>query len=165
MTPIESQVLSKVTTVLTNLGLEWAIKTSDGEVHGNLKIEPPKEAKPKKREPIYPYGTLKAHLDAQGIGNITINTHKVISTGNMDAEVVRRSICSYGSQHWGNGTYKTAITADRKGIEITRFDKQTAKFMKEDPLAELLSGLEAPQEPKKSFIDSLRLPPNFRPSR
>ncbi len=164
MTPIESQVLSKVTAVLANLGLEWAIKTSDGEIHGNLKIESQK-AKPKKREAIYGYGVLKKHLEAQGISSISINTHKVISAGGMDAEVVRRSICSYGSQHWGNGTYKTAITADRKGVEVTRFDKQTAKFMKEDPLAELLSGLEAPQEPKKSFIDALRLPPNFRQSR
>ena len=45
MTPIESQVLAKVTNVLSNLGLEWAIKTSDGEVHGNLKIEQPKPRK------------------------------------------------------------------------------------------------------------------------
>jgi hypothetical protein len=161
MTPIESQVLSKVTTVLTNLGLEWAIKTSDGEVHGNLKIEAPK-AKPKKRESIYGYGVLKAHLEAYGIDKIMVNTHAVIPTGGMDAEVVRRSICSYGSQNWGNGTYKTKLTADRKGVEVTRFDAQTAKFMKEDPLADLMSGLEAPQEPKKSFIESLRLPSNFR---
>jgi hypothetical protein len=165
MTPIESQVLSKVTAVLANLGLEWAIKTSDGEVHGNLKIEPPKEAKKKKREAVYGYGVLKAHLESQGISGIAINTHKVISAGGMDAEVVRRSICSYGSQHWGNGTYKTTLTADRKGVEVTRFDKQTAKFMKEDPLAELLSGLEAPQEPKKSAFESLRLPNGFRITR
>ena len=161
MTPIESQVLAKVTNVLSNLGLEWAIKTSDGEVHGNLKIEQPKPAKPKKREPIYPYGTLKAHLDAQGIGSITTNTHKVISTGGMDPEVVRRSICSYGSQHWGNGTYKTKLTADKKGVEVTRFDAQTAQFLKNDPLGDLFADLEEPSQ-KKGFIDSLRLPSNFR---
>jgi len=164
MTPIESQVLSKVTAVLANLGLEWAIKTSDGEIHGNLKVEAPKPSK-KKRDCFYPYGTLKAHLDSQGIGNIAVNTHKVISTGGMDPEVVRRSVCSYGSQHWGNGTYKTAITADKKGIEITRFDKQTAQFLKNDPLGDLLSGLEAPQEPKKSAFESLRLPNGFRITR
>lgn len=164
MTPIESNVLNKIAHVLDGLGIEWAAKTSDGQVHGNLKLEPPKPAKTKKREPIYPYGTLKAHLDAQGINSIAVNTHKVISTGGMDAEVVRRSICSYGSQHWGNGTYKTKITADKKGVEVTRFDKQTAQFLKEDPLADLLSGLED-TTPKRSMLDSLRLPPNFRPSR
>ena len=164
MTPIESQVLNKVATVLANLGVEWAIKTSDGQVHGNLKVEPPKPVK-KKRDSIYPYGTLKAHLDSQGLGNIAINTHKVISTGGMDAEVVRRSICSYGSQHWGNGTYKTAITADKKGVEVTRFDKATAQFLKEDPLGDLLD-LEAPTPtPKKSLVETLRLPPNFRITR
>lgn len=138
MKPIEKQMIEKVATVLNNLGMEWAIKDSDGVVHVTLKVEPPKPVK-KKRDSIYPYGTLKAHLDAQGLGSITVNTHKVISAGGMDAEVVRRSICSYGSQHWGNGTYKTKLTADKKGVEVTRFDKQTAQFLKEDPLADLLS--------------------------
>jgi hypothetical protein len=131
-------------------------------VHGNLKLEHPK---PKKKPSVYGYGVLKTHLDANGIDKIMVNTHAIIPTGGMDAEIVRRSICSYGSQHWGNGTYKTKLTADRKGVEVTRFDKQTAKFMKEDPLAELLSGLEAPQEPKKSAFESLRLPNGFRITR
>lgn len=93
MKPIEKQIIEKVSAVLTNLGMEWAIKDSDGLVHGNLQVQHP-ELKKKKRDPIYPYGTLKAHLDAQGIGSIAVNTHKVISTGGMDPEVVRRSICS-----------------------------------------------------------------------
>lgn len=141
MKPIEKQIIDKVSAVMNNLGMEWAIKDSDGTVHGNLKVEETK-AKKKRRDPVYPYGTLKAHLDAQGIGNIAVNTHKVISTGGLDAEVVRRAVCSYGSQNWGNGTYKTALTADRKGIEITRFDKQTADFLssKNDLLADVLKG-------------------------
>lgn len=141
MKPIEKQMLDKVSAVLGHLGMEWAIKTSDGVVHGTLKVEAPKSAK-KKRDPIYPYGTLKAHLNKCGINNIMVNTHAIIPTGGMDAEVVRRSICSHGSQNWGNGTYKTAITPDRKGIEVTRFDKQTAEFLKNDPLADILKGWE-----------------------
>jgi hypothetical protein len=138
MKPIESQIIAKVSAVLNNLGMEWAIKDSDGTVHGNLQVEPPKPAK-KKREAIYGYGVLKAHLDACGIDKIMVNTHAIIPTNGMEAEVVRRSICSYGSQHWGNGTYKTKLTADKKGVEVTRFDKQTAQFLKQDPLADLLS--------------------------
>jgi hypothetical protein len=138
MKPIESQIIAKVSAVLNNLGMEWAIKDSDGTVHGNLQVEQPK-AKPKKREAIYGYGVLKAHLDACGIDKIMVNTHAIIPTNGMEAEVVRRSICSYGSQHWGNGTYKTKLTADKKGVEVTRFDKQTAQFLKQDPLADLLS--------------------------
>ena len=138
MKPIESQIIAKVSAVLNNLGMEWAIKDSDGTVHGTLQVEQPK-AKPKKRESIYGYGVLKAHLDASGIDKIMVNTHAIIPTGGMEAEVVRRSICSYGSQHWGNGTYKTKLTADKKGVEVTRFDKQTAQFLKQDPLADLLS--------------------------
>lgn len=141
MKPIEKQIIDKVSAVMANLGMEWAIKDSDGLVHGNLKVEPPKPAK-KKRESIYGYGVLKKHLDACGINKIMVNTHAIIPTGGMDAEVVRRSICSYGSQHWGNGTYKTAITPDRKGVEVTRFDKQTAQFLnsKNDLLADVLKG-------------------------
>jgi hypothetical protein len=138
MKPIESQIIAKVSAVLNNLGMEWAIKDSDGTVHGTLQVEQPK-AKPKKRESIYGYGVLKAHLDASGIDKIMVNTHAIIPTGGMDAEVVRRSICSYGSQHWGNGTYKTKLMADKKGVEVTRFDKQTAQFLKNDPLADLLN--------------------------
>lgn len=142
MNTIETKVFNRAVELLEAIGFTYAIKDREGEVHGNLKVESPKPAKPKKREPIYPYGTLRAHLDAQGIGNIQVNTHKVISTGGMDAEVVRRSICSYGSQHWGNKTYKTAITPDRKGIEVTRFDSTIADIMndKADPLADILKG-------------------------
>lgn len=139
MKPVEKQMIDKVSAVLDHLGMEWAIKTSDGVVHGTLKVEPPKPTK-KKREAIYGYGVLKKHLDAYGIDKIMVNTHAIIPAGGMDAEVVRRSICSYGSQHWGNGTYKTSITADRKGVEVTRFDSKTAEFMKSDPLADLLKG-------------------------
>jgi hypothetical protein len=138
MKPIESQIIAKVSSVLDNLGMEWAIKDSDGTVHGNLKVSQP-EPKKKKRDSIYGYGVLKSHLDACGISKIMVNTHAIIPTGGMDAEVVRRSICSYGSQNWGNGTYKTKLTADKKGVEVTRFDKQTAQFLKQDPLADLLN--------------------------
>jgi len=138
VSPVETAVITKVTHVLNQLGLKFAIQDSSGNIHGELK--PAQQAKPKKREPIYPYGTLSNHLDSQGIGSIAVNTHKVISTGGMDPEVVRRSVCSYGSQHWGNGTYKTKITADRKGVEVTRFDNTTAQFLKDDPLADLLKG-------------------------
>jgi hypothetical protein len=139
MKPVEKQMIDKVSAVLDHLGMEWAIKDSDGVVHGTLKVEPAKPAKPKKREAVYGYGVLKAHLDACGINKIMVNTHAIIPTGGMDAEIVRRSICSYGSQHWGNGTYKTKLTSDKKGVEVTRFDKQTAQFLKSDPLADLLN--------------------------
>ena len=69
MKPVEKQMIDKVSAVLDHLGMEWAIKDSDGVVHGTLKVEPPK----------------------------------------------------------------------KKGVEVTRFDAQTAKFLKSDPLADLLN--------------------------
>lgn len=138
VSPVEVAVINKVTHVLSQLGLKFAIQDSSGTIHGELK--PAETTKPKKKAAIYGYGVLKKHLDANGLGSILVNSHKVIPVGSFDPEVVRRSICSHGSKHWGNGTYKTAITPDRKGVEVTRFDNSTAQFLKDDPLADILKG-------------------------
>lgn len=139
MNQIEKEIITKVTSVLDKFGLKYAIKDSEGTIHGELK---PADAEKKgKRSPsIYGYGELRNHIVAHGVTNMAVNSHKVIPVGKFEPEILRRSVCSYGSQHWGNGTYKTKLTADRKGVEVTRFDKETAEFMQKDPLAEILDG-------------------------
>lgn len=137
MNQVEKDIIAKVTNVLNKFNLKYAIKDSDGTIHGELK---PEQAKPKKQAAIYGYGVMKSHLESVGLPNLKVNTHMIVPSGTYDVEIVRRSVCSYASQHWGNATYKTKITPDRKGIEITRFDKETAEFMKKDPLADLLDG-------------------------
>lgn len=138
MNQIEKEIITKVTTVLDKFGLKYAIKDSEGTIHGELK--PAETPKKKKAGAIYGYGVLRSYLQSQGVLNMPVNSHKVIPAGSFDPEVVRGSVCAYASQNWGKGTYKTKLTADKKGVEITRFDKETAEFMKKDPLADILDG-------------------------
>ena len=135
MNQIEKEVLNKVTAVLGKLGLEYAIKDSDGTIHGDLK---PAQAKPKKKSAIYGYGVLSAHLRKTGVTTMMPNTTLQVPVGTFAPEIVRRSIATYGSKNWGNGSYTTSISSQKTYVEVTRFDTTVADFVKNDPLADIL---------------------------
>lgn len=143
MNQIEKSVLAKVTNVLQSLGLKYAIVDSDGNKHGELNVA--QEKKLKRRRSIFPLGELRSHIMPH-LQSILINTTKQIPCGKYPVESVRSSISSYASQMWGSGMYKTHISADKKFVEVTRFDKQVADFMNTDPLGDLFEGLEMPKE-------------------
>jgi hypothetical protein len=138
MNQVENNVLTKVTSVLNSLNLKFAIIDSDGNKHGDLNIEQVK--KPKRRRSIYPLGELRAHIMPH-LTSIMINTTKNIPVGRYQPEIVRGSVSSYATHLWGAGNYKTRVTADKKNVEVTRMDPSVAAFMKHDPVADLLSGL------------------------
>lgn len=143
MNQIEKNVLAKVTNVLQSLGLKYAIVDSDGNKHGDLNVA--QEKKLKRRRSIFPLGELRNHIMPH-LQSILINTTKHVPCGKYPVESVRSSISSYATQLWGAGTYKTHISADKKFVEVTRFDKQVAEFMNSDPLGDLFEGLEIPRE-------------------
>lgn len=138
MNQVEKDVLVKVTSVLNSLNLKFAIVDSDGNKHGDLSLEKPK--KPKRRRSIFPLGELRAHVMPY-MTSTMINTTKQIPADKYGAEVVRASVSSYATQLWGAGNYKTRVTSDKKHVELTRMDPAVASFMKQDPIANLLSGL------------------------
>lgn len=138
MNQVEKNVLAKVTSVLQSLNLKFAIVDSDGNKHGDLNLEQIKKLK--RRRSIYPLGEIRAHITPH-ITSIMINTTKHIPVGSYQAEIVRGSVSSYATQLWGAGNYKTRVTADKKHVEVTRMDPAVAAFMKHDPIADLLSGL------------------------
>jgi len=139
MNQVENSVLNKVTAVLNSLNLKFAIIDSDGNKHGELNIEQVKKLK--RRRSIYPLGELRAHIMPH-MKSIMINTTAHIPVGNYQAEVIRGSASSYATQLWGAGNYKTRVTADKRYVEVTRMDPSVASFMKNDPVADLLSGLD-----------------------
>lgn len=147
MNQIEKNVLAKVTNVLQSLGLKYAIVDSDGNKHGELNVA--QEKKLKRRRSIFPLGELRNHIMPH-LQSILINTTKHVPCGKYPVESVRSSISSYATQLWGAGTYKTHISADKKFVEVTRFDKQVAEFMKSDPLGDLFEGLDVPQNTYES---------------
>jgi hypothetical protein len=138
MNQVEKDVLNKVSNVLQSLNLKFAIIDSDGNKHGDLNIE--KEKKVKRRRSIYPLGELRAHIMPH-LSSIMINTTKNIPVGKYQPEIVRGSVSSYSTQLWGAGNYKTKVSADKRYVEVTRMDPAVASFMKHDPVADLLSGL------------------------
>lgn len=160
MNQVELSVLNKVCGVLKSLDLKFAIVDSDGNKHGDLNIA--EEKKVKRRRSIYPLGELRAYIIPH-MNGLMINSTKLIPAGKYAPEVVRGSVSSYATQMWGSGNYKTRVTDDRKHVELTRFDPQVAAFMKNDPVADLLSGLDdlqaQPKERVRTFdIEALRYP-------
>lgn len=139
MNQVENSVLTKVTAVLNSLNLKFAIVDSDGNKHGDLNIEQTKKVK--RRRSIYPLGELRAYI-MPFMHNVMINTSIKIPASKYSPEVVRGSVSSYATQMWGSGNYKTSVTADKKFVELVRFDPSVATFLKNDPVADLLSGLD-----------------------
>lgn len=138
MNQVEKDVLNKISNVLQSLNIKFAIIDSDGNTHGDLNVV--KDKKVKRRRSIYPLGELRAHIMPH-LSSLMINTTKNIPAGKYDAENVRASVSSYATQLWGKGNYRTKVTADKRQVVVTRMDPAVASFMKHDPVADLLSGL------------------------
>jgi hypothetical protein len=138
MNQVEKDVLNKVSNVLQSLNLKFAIIDSDGNKHGDLNVE--KDKKVKRRRSIYPLGEVRAQIMPH-MASIMINTTKNIPVGKYQPEVIRGSVSSYATQLWGAGNYKTKVSQDKRYVEVTRMDPSVASFMKHDPVADLLSGL------------------------
>lgn len=152
MNQVEASVLNKVFGVLKSLDLKFAIVDSDGNKHGDLNVA--EQKKPKRRRSIYPLGELRAYIMPH-LQGMMINSTKHIPAGKYAAEIVRGSVSSYATQMWGSGNYKTRVSDDRKSVEVTRFDPQVAAFMKNDPVADLLSGLDDLPAPSASRTERL----------
>jgi hypothetical protein len=86
-------------------------------------------------------GELRAYIIPH-MNGMMVNTSKQIPVNKYAPEVVRGSVSSYATQMWGKGNYKTSVTVDKKAVELVRFDPSVATFLKNDPVADLLSGLD-----------------------
>ena len=148
MNQIEKAVLTKVFGVLDSIGVQYAIVDSDGNKHGALNVA--QEKKAKRRRSIYPLGEIKGYIMPY-MQNMMINTTIQIPAGKYDAKILRGSVSSYATQMWGAGNYKSSVSADKKSVEITRFDPQVASFMKNNPVDDLLSGLDDLPTPKPNL--------------
>lgn len=142
MNDIEKSVLAKVNNVLGALKLKYAIIDSEGTVHGDLEVVVPK----KRISAVYGYGVMVKYLKPY-FANFPDSTSKTIPAGNFDAEIVRRSVCNMATKQFGAGAYKTTLTADKKGVVITRLNKDVANFLKDTATDDLFSfeELEVPQ--------------------
>lgn len=152
MNDIEKNVLAKIDGALGALKLKYAIVDSDGVVHGDLQVVVPK----KRIASVYGYGVMIKYLKPY-FANFPDNTSKTIPAGQFDAEIVRRSVCNYATKEFGSGNYKTTLTGDKKGVVITRLNKDVADLLKDNTLDDMfaLEEIEVPQRQS-------RLPRMFR---
>ena len=152
MNDIEKNVLTKINCALGALKLKYAIVDSGGVVHGDLKVVVPK----KRVASIYGYGVMIKHIKPH-FANFPDNTSKTIPAGQYDAEIVRRSVCNMATKEFGAGNYKTTLTGDKKGVVITRLNKDVADLLKDNALDDMfaLEEIEVPQRQS-------RLPRMFR---
>ena len=112
------KALSNAVKLLNAIGVEYAIKDLEGNIHGNGVLETKKKRAPHK----YPYGSLANHvrpyIDACGV-----NQTVTIPVGQFDLDHVYGSTSSIASKTWGNGCHKIGTTPDKKGIVLTRTEK------------------------------------------
>ena len=166
MNNIHAKALTNAIKLLNAIGAKYAIVDSDGNKHGALNVA--QEKKAKRRRSIYPLGEVKGYI-MPFMQGMMINTTKQIPVGPYDAKVIRGSVSSYATQMWGGGNYKSSVTSDKRFVEITRLDPQVAAFMKNNPVDDLLSGLDDLPTPKPTAtnggvafdITRLRLPRNI----
>lgn len=115
---VHQKALTNAIKLLNAIGVEYAVKDFNGNVHGNAVIQEKSKRKPAK----YPYGSLANHvrpyLDSCGV-NQTVH----IPTGQFDIEHVYGSASSIASKQWGNGCHKIGTTDDKKTVIITRTEK------------------------------------------
>lgn len=142
MNDIEKNLLAKIDGALGALKLKYAIVDSDGVVHGDLQVVVPK----KRIASVYGYGVMIKYLKPY-FANFPDNTSKTIPAGQYDAEIVRRSVCNMATKQFGSGNYKTTLTADKKGVVVTRLNKDVAALLKDNTVEDLfaLDDLEIPQ--------------------
>jgi hypothetical protein len=100
--------------VLRALGVEFIIKTPDGQMHehGSLQLQQPAPAKParKKRIVTAPHGTYTSILEASGFNAMEIGDLLVIDPQGYNPESLRSTASSRASRAWGLGSLTTEVT-------------------------------------------------------
>lgn len=149
MNDIEKKVLGNMENALKALKLKYAIIDSDGEVHGELEVVVPK----KRRGSVYGHGVMSNYIKPY-FNTFLDNTSKTIPAGQYDVEIVRGSVCNMATKLFGAGNYKTTLTNDRKGVVVTRLNKDVAAFLKDSAVDDMFSfeEIDVPQRQTRTLF-------------
>lgn len=115
---VHKKALENAIKLLKAIGASYAIKDSEGNLHGDLTAV----SKKKKAPPKYPYGSLANHVKPY-INSCEVNQTVHIPIGQFDIEAVYGSTSSIASKEWGNGCHKIGTTPDKKNVVLTRTEK------------------------------------------
>jgi hypothetical protein len=115
---VHKKALENAMKLLNAIGAQYAIKTAQGELFGELEAK----VKPKRAPAKYPYGSLANHVKPY-IASCAVNQTVTIPIGQFDLDHVYGSTSSIASKEWGNGCHKIGTTSDKKGVVLTRTEK------------------------------------------
>lgn len=115
---LHTKALDNAIKLLKAIGAQYAIKDSEGNLHGDLTAV----SKKKKAPPKYPYGSLASHVKPY-IASCGVNQTVTIPIGAYDLEAIYGSTSSIASKEWGNGCHKIGTTPDKKNVVLTRTEK------------------------------------------
>lgn len=115
---LHTKALDNAIKLLKAIGAQYAIKDSEGNLHGDLTAV----SKKKKAPPKYPYGSLASHVKPY-INSCGVNQTVTIPIGAYDLESIYGSTSSIASKEWGNGCHKIGTTPDKKNVVLTRTEK------------------------------------------
>jgi len=113
MREIENKVLNKAIQMLNALKCDYAIVDSDGNTHGELRIQPSKAKRPLR----YPYGSITKHirpyLEGAKVGDIIR-----IPIKPFDKETIAGSTASLCCKLWGIGHHTAGLSTDGSYVEV-----------------------------------------------
>jgi hypothetical protein len=110
MEAIQLKAVEKAVDLLKAAGVKFYIDFCDGHVinHGDLIIQ--QELPPTGRKGLTaPYGFFAQFLIEAGIENVKVNEVLIIDPKEHPVQRIRGMAASYGSKHWGNGSYITTV--------------------------------------------------------
>lgn len=115
---VHKKALENAMKLLNAIGAQYAIKTAQGELYGELETK----VKPKRQPAKYPYGSLASHVRPY-LDSCAVNQTVTIPIGQFDLIHVYGSASSIASKEWGNGCHKIGTTSDKKAVVVTRTEK------------------------------------------
>jgi hypothetical protein len=116
MLEIQKKTLQKAIDLLDTLGCSYAIIDIDGEKHGNLDVNEPKNHK---RSPSkFPHGEQREYVDSH-VRNMKVGEVKEVPWGKY-GKCLQGSIGSWFCKHHGAGSQTSTLNNKTQCIEVLR---------------------------------------------
>lgn len=117
LTPLQLEQLSRIETVLTNMGCSYAIRLPDGEMLGDLDALVGKHAK---RGPMqFPRGTVRNYFRPM-VDPLLEGQSVLVPFDKFNPESLQSNIASYCTEVWGSKTYITTLRKELNAVEVLR---------------------------------------------
>lgn len=120
MEKTQQEALKRALVLLKAAGVEYVIRTPEGETHGTLTIAEPAPAKRTRK----PSGIAKEFMVAihAKLKEVQPGECVRLPAGEYKLEAVRSNITGYCTHKWGKGTYISTVHKDTHEIEVLRLE-------------------------------------------